>query len=62
MTLSDLTMGGVASIAGLSLSDCVGEFESLITSFFGDTLTKWAKDCTEDTAYNWYLFVKYTLS
>ncbi len=62
MTISDLSLDGVASIAGLSLSSVLGKFESLITSIFGVALSKWTEERTENAAYNWYLFVKYTLS
>lgn len=62
MTLSDLTMGGVASIAGLSASGGVKIFDSIFSVVFGELLDKWSKDCTENAAYNWYLLVKHIIT
>ena len=62
MTLSDLTMGGVASIAGLSASGGVKIFDSIFSAVFGVLLNDWAKDTTEGAAYNWYLLVKHIVT
>lgn len=62
MTLSDLTIGGVASIAGLSASGGAKIFDSIFSVVFGELLDKWSKDCTENAAYNWYLLVKHIIT
>lgn len=62
MTLSDLSLDGVASIAGLSASGGVKIFDSIFSAVFGELLNDWAKDTTEDAAYNWYLLVKHIVT